>query len=192
MEGGVAVCGDREPIEDAPCNDIFGCFGETPMCRDGQCIPSEDVCADDMGICTINTCQEQYYEKIACGPPEWNDVTIVECGTTTDLDVSKAFATREYDTYNDDFCPGSLSGMEAAIGFHLSADATVTVSIENPEPAMDVSLMLLGDWCNPSTCEQSGVNTLTFEGLAGLNVVVLETEGDLPPATLDLSVSGCP
>ena len=57
---------------------------------------------------------------------------------------------------------------------------------------MDIALLSLGDWCNPNTCEQSGTNSLTIDGLIGLNVVILEAMGELPPISLNLSVSSCP
>ena len=186
---GEAVCGDHTDIANgSPCNDNFACYGANPHCTEGVCIADEAVCADSSGICSINECQEQYYDAVTCAAGVSNSGGSIGYNNTFDVDVSW-FVTREYYEYGG-ACTGEYPGMEAPIAIQLPTAGTVTVSVTNVSPSMTVYLMDLGSWCDENTCEQVGENSLTITAdSGGFYVIVLETDADLPPESLELTVS---
>ena len=187
---GQITCGPHTPIDNQPCDDRFACTGAASMCSEGVCISGVDACKDDMGICTINYCAEQHYGKSSCGERAQNPLTVIQCGGSTSLDNS-AFATREYATYNST-CSGSYSGKEAPVAVELPQDGSITLTVSGVSPSMDIGLALLGDWCNPNTCQAVSTNTITFDGVAGLNVIVLEAMDLLPPSSVTITAGACP
>ncbi len=190
---GEAVCGDPVEIEDGlPCNDIFACFGSEPICMAGECIQSEEVCKDDMGICTVNQCNEKWHNTVDCAQSVSNSARMVECGQQNIPISGDIFRTREYYEYGD-LCFGEYPGMEAVIAVYIPRAGSITVTVANVSPSMDIYIMSLGDWCNESTCVEAGLNgiNVTKDG-GGYYVFVLEADGILPPDSLEISVSDCP
>jgi hypothetical protein len=192
--GGIAACGTPVDIADGePCQDTYRCFGSDPVCMSGECIATEDMCADDQGICTINACFEQYYDWVECEETVSNPGYLVSCGETVTVDDSPTvvFPTREYFAYNED-CPGDFPGKEAAIVVYTENPGDLTISVSAVSPAMDIAILELGDWCSAATCIQAANNTLTFTAAPGGNPIVFEAMSDLPPTSFDVTVSACP
>ncbi len=192
--GDEAACGVHEGIPDgAPCNEGFACFGTAPTCYQGVCIPDDDQpCNDDLGICTIHECQEVYYNDYDCGIPIYEDPYEIPCviGTTPIEDID-LFSHREYDTYNAT-CPGTFDGPEAVVVLEPSANGTATISVSHVDPAMDIEILLLDNWCDPTSCTAHGTNSLTTSVSEDGAVFVLEASVPLPPEALDIVVGACP
>jgi hypothetical protein len=190
---GTPVCGTHTDIaDDQPCNDNFACYGSAPYCMAGTCIPSENPCKDGSGIATIYECQESYYGSVSCGNSISNEGGAMGCGDTQTFD-SSIFVTREYFTYNADYCPGDYPGPEALIAIELPNPGMVTVTVSNVSPSMNVFIMDLGNWQDETTCEEAGTNTLTIDSTSpGYYLLILEADDDFPPDSFDVTVSACP
>lgn len=117
---------------------------------------------------------------------------MVECGQQNIPISGDIFRTREYYEYGD-LCFGEYPGMEAVIAVYIPRAGSITVTVANVSPSMDIYIMSLGDWCNESTCVEAGLNgiNVTKDG-GGYYVFVLEADGILPPDSLEISVSDCP
>lgn len=187
--GDEAVCGNHVSIADnQPCSEEYICYGESPVCILGECIPSETLCDDGHGICTLGTCYEDYYMMVECSDAAANEPLVAPCNQTTTVSDTSIFRTRLYTDYGEE-CPGDYTGWEAAISTTTnSSEISIAISYISPSD-QNLYLMVLGDWCDELTCIQSGTDGVTFNADQGENIVVLETSGTLPPTAFSITVT---
>ncbi len=190
--GETASCGTPTAISDGlPCNEQFACYGDAPTCYQGECVPSDAPCADDLGICTIHECIEIDYDDYECSAPISNTPFSLACDAATDLTGTNIFRTREYYSYNAT-CSGGYPGAEAVVALDTPVGGTVTVSVANVSPAMSIEILQLDSWCDPESCVAHGTDSLTATIGDGGAIFVLEASSPLPPDSLEVVVGACP
>ncbi|MDJ0762632.1 MAG: hypothetical protein QNJ97_06540 [Myxococcota bacterium] len=192
--GGTAECGTHDPVANGGLCENAPCFGDGATCWSGDCIPSADTdsrpCYDG-DISTYDECTD-FTGSIECDAITRNPTTIT-CGTTTPL-VAKDFSSFEYYTYDPTLCPGTYPGSEAAVTLNVASDSAVTIGVSNVDPAMNIEVMLLGDWTDPTTCTNHNTDSLTLP-LTGSTidyVFVLEAGELYPPTDVDVEVTCTP
>lgn len=178
---------------DDPCATSSG----TPDYVDGYCFAQGNaatcfagenrICFDAAlpNICTAQVCVQ---EDGSCADVPVADVSVlVNCGDTVALTAAD-FITREYWQYPSPCAPIDVRGKEVALTVGLTAATAVTVTVTD-DGGQSVSLHHLTDMCDPTTCQDNAIGTLTIPAMQPADAIVVEAGIGEPPTTIQLSIS---
>ncbi len=185
---GTPECGDPIILPDMTRCDDGPCAGPNAFCLVGVCVPDENRPCNDKNLCVPEDCEvvEGEAECSQIGPSDSADI---ECGSTTVLTKS-AFISQDYYSYNAT-CTGAFYGKEAPLLLSLDTGATVTITVQNTDPVMDLEVLYLTDVCDPTTCAQAGASPNNFSAAMpdGKHDFVLEAPGEAIPDTFEVDVT---
>jgi len=158
---------------------------DTAACIPGPGRPCVGTDLSDVQVCTPNyavpgttTCPDL--------DPQVTPLDVA-CGLSAHQNAPSPFRTREFYSYGGS-CTGSFPGMEGAYRLSgLSAGQNVTLATD--QTSGPLSILLLGNFADPSTCLQQGSDVLSFTATGATADFIVEATPGYPPASFRLTIT---
>jgi hypothetical protein len=187
--GGFPVCGSHDPIPDGGACENGLCVGDDARCYNDTCVPGPARPCWDNDLCTIESCTVDMWGDPQCADVGAPTPVTLTCGSTANLEISD-FGGVEYYAYSGS-CVGTFWGKEAILTLDVPVAGNVTLVASGAAPPQSVTILRLTDECDPSSCTDSGVDSLTVTLPVGPAMFIVEGEAGNTPHALDIDVT-CP